>query len=52
MRDEMDARIWNEHGARFSKDVGRALAKLKHVFDRIHAVEFRAPWRGPAPGQG
>jgi hypothetical protein len=52
MRDEMDARMWLEHGAAFSKTIVDFFARLKPALDRIHAYHFEAPWRreghGPA----
>ena len=58
MRDEMDARIWNEHHEAFSQSidalVGRvkaAFAALKPALTRIHRFEWDAPWRGKNAGQ-
>jgi hypothetical protein len=51
MRDEMDARLWVEHGAEFSRSLSEAFAKLRIVFERLHAIEFSAPWRGSKTGQ-
>ena len=45
MRDEMDARIWNEHHADFSAFLGRAIDNLWAGFERLVAIEYDAPWR-------
>jgi hypothetical protein len=48
MRDEMDARLWVEHGRQFSEDLRRLFRALKVTFCRMAAVNFAAPWRKPA----
>jgi hypothetical protein len=45
MRDEMDARMWLEHGAAFGRNVADLFAGLKPALERIHAFHFSAPWR-------
>lgn len=49
MRDEMDARIWNEHGHQFSEDLHRLIETVRETVKvslrRLHAMEFHAPWR-------
>ncbi len=45
MRDEMDARMWNEHGPRFSDDVARLAEAVRVTFCKLAAIQFRAPWR-------
>ena len=45
MRDELDARIWNEHGHQFSEDLHRLLKGVAVTFRRLHAIQFHAPWR-------
>ena len=45
MRDEMDSRIWVEHHADFSDFLANVLDGLKVTFQRLHAIEFDAPWR-------
>ena len=51
MRDEMDARIWVEHHAEFSRSIAGLFAKLKPALDRIHAFEWDAPWRRNGAGR-
>jgi hypothetical protein len=51
MRDEMDARMWVEHGAAFSKTVADFFARARPALERIHAYHFEAPWRRRGPGQ-
>ncbi len=45
MRDEIDARIWNEHGHQFSEALHRFLQGVALTFRRLHAIQFHAPWR-------
>lgn len=49
MRDEMDSRIWGEHGAAFSADIDRAIAAigaaLRPALQRLHEMEFSSPWK-------
>jgi len=41
MRDEIDARIWNEHGQAFSEDLERLLKSLARATRKIAAVLIR-----------
>ncbi len=45
MRDEIDARIWNEHGHQFSGDLHRLLKAIQVTFCKLAAIQFSAPWR-------
>ncbi len=45
MRDEMDSRLWVEHGQGWSDLVGQVAAQVKLALRAIHAFEFDAPWR-------
>ncbi len=45
MRDEIDARIWNEHGHQFSDDLHRLFKAIAVTFCKLAEVQFRAPWR-------
>ena len=45
MRDEIDARIWNEHGHQFSEDLHRLFKTVAVSLRRLHAIQFHAPWR-------
>lgn len=53
MRDEMDARIWNEHHTAFSDSLDRLFRNIGDALKRLHQIEFSAPWRDSAktPGQ-
>ena len=51
MRDEIDGRMWVEHGAAFSKTVGDFFASLKPALKWIHHYHFDAPWRREGPRQ-
>jgi hypothetical protein len=45
MRDEMDDRLWVQHGHQFSEDLKRLVAGVKIIFCRIAEANFAAPWR-------
>ena len=45
MRDELDARIWNEFHGQFSDDLSRLFQAVKVTFCKIAEINFRAPWR-------
>ena len=58
MRDGMDALLWAEHHAAFSRSivdllggVKRAFARIKPALDGIYAWEFDSPWHRTGPGQ-
>lgn len=50
MRDEIDSRIWAEHGPAFTADLHKALQRLWHGFERLNARLFAAPWRREEQG--
>jgi hypothetical protein len=45
MRDEIDGRLWAEHGHLFSTRLAALLSATMHGFRRLTAIEFAAPWR-------
>lgn len=49
MRDQMDSRIWIEHGPAFTAGIAGALAAIASAFapalKRLHEIEFSAPWK-------
>jgi hypothetical protein len=45
MRDEMDSRMWVEHGADFTALVAKAIAVVGVSLKRLNEIEFEAPWR-------
>ena len=51
MRDEIDGRLWVEHGHQFSEDMDRLFSGFKLTFKRMAAIQFEAPWRKMAPAQ-
>ena len=51
MRDAMEARMWAEHGHAFSTALAGILSAAWTAFERLHAIEYDAPWQqeaGPA----
>jgi hypothetical protein len=47
MRDEIDARLWIEHGQHFSDDLDRLVSAVRATFRKLAVIQFRAPWRRP-----
>ena len=45
MRDEIDARIWNEDGQKSAEDMHRLLKTVVVSLKRRHAIQFDAPRR-------
>jgi hypothetical protein len=56
MRDEIDGRLWAEHGQSFSREVAAAFAaaaaNLAAGFRRLNQIQFDAPWKRDARGPG
>jgi len=56
MRDEIDMRIWNEHGHAFSEDLAKffanAAAAIGIGLRRLNEMEFDAPWKRDISGPG
>lgn len=56
MRDEIDSRIWAEHGHRFSEDLASFFASVGAAVGtglrRLNEMEFDAPWKRDARGPG
>ena len=42
MRDEMDARMWNEHGHQFSEDLHRLLTRIRAAVRTLARPRLRA----------
>ena len=56
MLDHIDSRMWADHGHDFSDWVARAFSQALVPFQRLHAIQFDAPWqrdgrRPNRPGQ-
>ncbi len=45
MRDEMDARMWAEHGHEWSQFVAGVIAGIGTTLRRLNQIEFDQPWR-------
>ena len=45
MRDELEARMWLQHGAAFSAFVAETVKATARGFKRLNEIEFSAPWR-------
>lgn len=56
MRDEIDSRIWVEHGHAFSEDLARLFAAIRAsvgtALKRLSEIEFDAPWKRDVRGSG
>ena len=45
MRDEMDSRIWVEHGADFTESLHNFFKQVRLGMKRLNEIQFDAPWR-------
>lgn len=45
MHDEIDGRLWAEHGSAFSEMVAKFINQLRLAAKARVAFEFDAPWR-------
>ena len=56
MRDEIDSRIWAEHGQAFSEDLANFFARTADAIGtglrRLNEMEFDAPWKRDFRGPG
>ena len=56
MRDEIDSRIWAEHGHGFSEDLANVFARIADSVGtglrRLNEMEFDAPWKRDLSGPG
>ncbi|HYJ82150.1 MAG TPA: hypothetical protein VEW26_04810 [Allosphingosinicella sp.] len=56
MRDEIDSRIWVEHGHAFSEDLERFFTRIFTAIGvglrRLNELEFDAPWQRDVRGPG
>jgi len=48
MRDEIDSRLWLEHGSAFTEDLAKLFRQAGEAINRLNEVQFRAPWRREA----
>jgi hypothetical protein len=55
MRDEIDGRLWAEHGPEFSQAVMKWIAELSAAYIRMNERRYAAPWKAassPCHGVG
>ncbi|HEX8241209.1 MAG TPA: hypothetical protein VF574_15855 [Allosphingosinicella sp.] len=56
MRDEIDSRLWVQHGHAFSESVANFFASAGDAIGtglrRLNEMEFDAPWERDARGPG
>ena len=56
MRDEIDSRIWAQHGHAFSEDLDNLFARIGSTVGialrRLNEMEFDAPWKRDLRGPG
>lgn len=45
MRDEIDGRLWTEHGPEFTAAVFKWIEQLSAAFIRLNERRYDAPWR-------
>jgi len=44
MHDEIDGRLWIEHGPKLTATMARLWDVIRVSLDRIHKAQFDAPW--------
>jgi len=45
MRDEIDGRLWTEHGPEFTEAVIKWISELSAAFIRMNERAYSAPWQ-------
>ena len=45
MRDEIDGRLWAEHGPALAENLVQLLRSVGSAWERLQAGKFNAPWR-------
>ncbi len=51
MRDEIDGRLWNEHGHAFSESLHGLVVAAGAALRRLHRFDWDAPWRRAPAGR-
>ena len=49
MREEIDARLWADHGSEFTTAVWQWIAELSAAFIRLNERNYAAPWKNAEP---
>jgi hypothetical protein len=45
MRDEIDGRLWAEHGSEFSQSISEFFDKLSFAWRRLNERQYATPWK-------
>ena len=45
MRDEIEARLWDENGTEFTTAMWKWIAELSAAFIRLNERTYSAPWK-------
>ena len=45
MNDEIDSRLWVEHGRAFTDWAAGAIGVIRLSFERLNREQYHAPWR-------
>lgn len=45
MREEIDGRLWDDHGREFTTAVLKWVEELSAAFIRLNERQYAAPWR-------
>jgi hypothetical protein len=48
MSHDFETREWAENRHLLSEGIGRFVASMMHVFTRLNAIEYEAPWKRKA----
>jgi len=49
MRDEIEARLWDENGTMFTTAVWKWIEELSAAFVRLNERTYAAPWKNCEP---
>ena len=49
MRDEIEARLWDENGAEFTTALWKWIEELSAAFVRLNERNYAAPWKHAEP---
>jgi hypothetical protein len=49
MSDEIDDRLWTEHGASFTAALRDLIDEVRIAFVRLHEFHWAAPWQSERP---
>ena len=49
MRDEYDARLWNDNRDQTNQGIDQLLTRIMQAFRVLHTIHWSAPWTNDRP---